>query len=180
MSPDFAQRRRVALAAAITSIAVPAVLLLDRGGDASEQVVGTVVSSVVQEQSPTGDDAARATAADGTDAMGTSPAALLEDPATPLENDPATIAIPRLPDAVAGEATFSYAITNVLSCQVHPSVGAPFGAAITVTNLDNSQSVQCFNNIGGPEPDAEIVLPADAFSRIGDLTDAPVPVQLTW
>lgn len=179
MSPDFAQRRRVALAAAITVIAVPAVLLLDRGGDASEPV-GTVVGSVVQQDSAASDDAARRAAAESTDAMGTSPAALLDDPATPLANDPATIAIPRLPAAVTGHATFNRSINKVTSCQVHPSVGAPFGTVVTVTNLDNSHSVRCINNVGGPEPDAEIVLHADAFSQIGDLTDAPIPVQLTW
>lgn len=183
MSPDYAQRRRVAVAAAITAIAVPAVLLLDRGGsDDPAPVVGTVVGSVVADGDPgvaAVDDPAREQA-QATDPMGTSSAAFLDGTVPTQVDDPATIAIPRLPDAVEGDATFSRSINNPQSCQVNPIVGAPFGAAVTVTNLDNSRSVQCINNVGGAEPDASIVLHADAFLQIGDLTDAPVPVQLTW
>lgn len=183
MSPDYAQRRRVALALAVTAIAAPAAFLLDREGDEPEQVVTTVVGSVVTE-SP-GEPASevpprRVDTPQGTDPMGTTPAAFLEGTGTVPPEEPATIAIPRLPHAVQGHATFSRSVRKVTSCQVETSVGAPFGIAITVTNLDNSRSVQCLNDIGGIEPDHEVVLHADAFAEIADLTDAPVPVQLTW
>jgi hypothetical protein len=180
MAPDYAQRRRVALAVAITAIAAPAAFLFDRGGDEPEQVVTTVVGSVVSESpAPSGTDPQRAQP-EGTDPMGTAPAAYIEPSGTVAPDDPATIAIPRLPDAVEGRATFTRAITDVTSCQVKASLGAPFGGSITVTNLDNSHSVRCIFDVGGPQPDHEVVLHADAFSQIADLTDAPVPVQLTW
>ena len=183
MAPDYAQRRRVALAVAITAIAAPAAFLLDRGGDESDEVVTTAVGSVVADSAA--DTTLPAAAPDrsgpqGTDPMGTTPAAFLEPSGTVAPDDPATIAIPRLPDAVEGRATFTRSIRKVTSCQVKASVGAPFGIAVTVTNLDNSRSVQCINDVGGAEPDHEIVLNADAFSEIADLTDAPVHVQLTW
>lgn len=180
MPADYAQRRRVALAVAITAIAAPAAFLFDRGGDEPEQVVTTVVGSVVTDDTTAAGEVARVDAPQGTDPMGTAPAAFLEGAGTVAPEKPATIAIPRLPDAVEGHATFSRSIPKLTSCQVAPSVGAPFGGAVTVTNLDNSRSVQCVNDVGGPEPDQEIVLHADAFAQIADLTDAPVPVQLTW
>jgi hypothetical protein len=179
MSPDYLQRRRIAIAVAITVIAVPAVFLLDRGDGESADVPTSVVGSVVEATSnDDGADQNRPT--NETDPMGTSPAAFLEGTVAPQVDDPATIAIPRLPEAVEGDATFSRSIGDVTACHVDPELGAPFGAAVTVTNLDNSHSVRCLNNIGGPAPSASIVLHADAFSQIGDLTDAPVPVQLTW
>lgn len=182
MAPDYAQRRRIALAVAITAIAAPAALLLDTGGDEPEEVVTTVVGSVV---AGTGDTASttevpRVDTPQGTDPMGTAPAAFLESTGTVAPDEPATIAIPRLPDAVDGRATFTRSIRKVTSCQVDAEVGAPFGIAITVTNLDNSRSVQCLNDVGGADPDHQIVLHADAFAQIADLTDAPVPVRLTW
>lgn len=179
MAPDYAQRRRVALAVAITAVAAPAAFLFDRG-DAPEQVVTTVVGSVgAGSTEPPGADPKRSRP-QGTDAMGTAPAAYIEPSGTIAPDEPATIAIPRLADAVEGRATFTRAIANVTSCQVKASLGAPFGATITVTNLDNSHSVRCIFDVGGAEPDHDVVLNADAFSQIADLTDAPVPVQLTW
>ena len=179
MSPDFAQRRRVALAVAITAIAAPAAFLLDSGDDPQE-VVTTVVGSVVQDD-PGAAPIERVETPQGTDPMGTAPAAFLEPSGSvaPVD-DPATIAIPRLPRRRRGPGD-----VQPIDHQRHllpgpRSCGAPFGASITVTNLDNSRSVQCINNVGGAQPDDEIVLHADAFSQIGDLTDAPVPVALTW
>ena len=187
MAPDYAQRRRVALAVAITAIAAPAAFLLDRSPDEPAQVQTTVIGSVVAGAAPT--DTTGATvrldttdreASSSTDVMGTTPAAFLEPTGTVAPEDPATIAIPRVPDAVRGNATFSRSISTVTSCHVAGALGAPFGEAITVTNLDNSRSVQCIYDSGGSDADHEVVLHADAFSQIADLTDAPVPVQLTW
>jgi hypothetical protein len=180
MAPDYAQRRRVALAVAITAIAAPAAFLLDRDGDEPEQVVTTVVGSVVSDATvPPATEPDRSSPR-GTDPMGTTPPAFLEPSGTIAPDEPATIAIPRLPHAVQGRATFTRSIKNVASCQVKPSVGAPFGRAITVTNLDNSRSVQCIYDVGGADIAHEVVLNADAYSQIADLTDVPVPVQLTW
>ena len=79
--------------------------------------------------------------------------------------------------AINGTASFRRNIRSTTACQVK---GVPFNTAITVTNLDNSRSVQCIASVGGTEPDDDVVLHADAFLQIADLTDAPVPVQITW
>ena len=173
MNHDYAQRRRVALAAAITVIAAPAAFLLNRGGDEPDTTTTiTVVGTTPGETRPP------ATAPVATDAMGTTPVAYLEGTAVPRgADDPATIAIPRLPQAVNGTASFRRNIRSTTTCQVK---GVPFNTPVTVTNLDNSRSVQCIASVGGTEPDDDVVLNPDAFLQIADLTDAPVPVQITW
>jgi hypothetical protein len=183
MSYEHSQRRRFAVAVALTAVLVPAAFLLDRGDDEPEATtVVTVVGTVVDPQSGA---AARAeeqlppTTPPETDIMGTSPVDLLHDQLPESSNDPATIAIPRLPHSISGPATFSRNISQATDCMVTvPEV--PFGSRVTVTNLDNNRSVDCINRVGGTRPDEAVVLHADAFLQIGDLTDAPVPVQVTW
>jgi hypothetical protein len=96
----------------------------------------------------------------------------------PGDVDAAQIAVPRLPESVKGLATFSSDIDSTLRC--HANAEVPFNATITVTNLDNSRSVQCVSSIGGAPPETTIVLATATFAEIADLTDAPVPVQITW
>jgi len=188
MNQDFAQRRRVALALAITVIAAPAAFLLNRNNEVSTAPTITVVGTIAGQQSngdsPNGDsgdsssgtsDSANAPSA--TDAMGTTAVGYLDGTVPGRDSDPATIAIPRLPESINGIGTFKRDIANVAGCSAK---GAPFNARITVTNRDNSRSVQCINNIGGIVSDADVVLHADAFVQIGDLTDAPIAVQITW
>ena len=57
---------------------------------------------------------------------------------------------------------------------------APSGRRATVHTSNNNGGVACSNGIGGTRPAETVVLHADAFLQIGDLTDAPVPVQVTW
>ncbi len=182
MDPDFAQRRRIAVALAITVIAVPAAFLLNRGGDAAGPPPVTLIGTVPGQPAEIAADETGATRApvdtpSATDVMGTTPVGFLEGTAAPTADDPATIAIPRLPRAIEGTATFRRTITDVTRCH---AAGVPFDARITVTNLDNSRSVQCIASVGGPAPDEDVVLHADAFLQIADITDAPIPVQITW
>ena len=98
----------------------------------------------------------------------------------PCPNAPTTrqrSRFPRLPQSVNGTGSFRRDLTNVAGCVVK---GAPFNSRVTVTNRDNSRSVQCINNVGGIQADADVVLHADAFLQIADLTDAPIAVQITW
>lgn len=183
MHEDFAQRRRVALALAITVILVPAAFLLNRGTDDTVPPANTLVGTV---QIP----GQAATEADGepsgsggpaaTDPMGSTPIAYLDGTVPNQADDPATIAIPRLPRSVTGSASFSRNISNPAACQVKDVVTIPFNSSVTVTNLDNSQTVRCVASVGGVAPDADVVLNADAFLQIGDLTDAPLSVEISW
>ena len=182
MSFEHSQRRRLAVAVALTAVLGPAAFLLNRNVDEPEAaptvtVVGTVAN---QPQSTTADATGSLPQASAeTDIMGTSPIDLLNDELPASANDPATIAIPRLPHSVTGPATFSRNISSSTDCMVTPPE-VPFGARVTVTNLDNNRSIDCINRIGGTRPEETVILHADAFLEIGDLTDAPVPVQVTW
>ena len=172
MDPDFAQRRRVAIAIAITVIAVPAVVLLNRGGDATDAATGQTLVGTAPPVTVEPLDGPAVTDAMGTTAIDTE--AGLDEP---VIDDPARIAIPRFPQAIEGSATYRSDIITPTVCQVK---GVPFNTQVTITNLDNSRSVRCFAAVGGPEPDDNVVLHSEAFLQIADITDAPIPVRITW
>lgn len=185
MHDDFAQRRRVALALAITVILVPAAFLLNRGtDDAADVPSGTLVGDVVISGQPAEsdglDDAPRENVPSGTDPMGTTPPEFLEGTVPEQGGDPATIAIPRASRALRGTATFSRDISDSAACQIRDLFSIPFNSSVTVTNLDNSRSVQCIASISGESPRNDVIMNADAFLQIGDLTDAPLSVEISW
>ena len=188
MQFDTVQRRRLAVALAATAIAVPAVFAFGDDDTNAEPSFSTTVGSVVLAipdpgSSGSASESNRAGSAD-TDPMGTSVSAFLQGSGTLPPAEPATIAIPRLPDVVVGTATFRRSLFRPTSCIVRSDAGAPLGGEITVTNRNNSRSVRCVFDT--TEADLEgrlddlIVLHPDALAEIGDLTDAPLPVQLTW
>lgn len=173
MSFEHSQRRRVTVATALTVILVPAAFLLNRDdGDATDTTVPAAAggSTVVAEEPTQNSPAA-------TDVMGTSPIDLWNEEQPADADDPPTIAIPRLPESVSGPATYSRNIDDPANCMVPE---APFRARLTITNLDNSRTIDCINQVRGTAPPETAVLHTDAFLKIGDLTDAPVPVQVTW
>ena len=175
MDPDFAQRRRVAIALAITAIAAPAAFLFDRGAADDVSLPPITVSGVT-----TGTAAVEADSSGPTvtvDVMGDPPIGFIVGTAVPVADDPATIAIPRLSDSISGTASFSRALPNATVCQLKDP--ALFNAKVTVTNLDNSRSVRCIASVRGFDLTDEVVLHADAFLQIADLADAPVHVQIS-
>ncbi len=177
MDYEYAQRRRTFVAIAITLVLGPAAFLLTRGDDDAATAPDVTVIGTTP-QTATGSTVG-ASAPTATDVMGTSPVEVLSGDGSSSSDDPATIAIPRPPQGVTGVATFSRDIADVADCLVG-APGVPFDARVTVTNLDNSMRVDCINNVGGLRPEEAIVLHADAFLQIADLTDAPVPVHITW
>lgn len=61
------------------------------------------------------------------------------------------------------------------------TAAAETGTRLTVTNLDNGQTVECVNARTDDLPAGYLVLlRTDVFERIGDLAQAPVPVRITW
>jgi hypothetical protein len=178
MDHDYAQRRRVALALAITVIAVPAAFLLNRSGNDEPGSATVVTPPATFAPFDAADPATEPSELPGnTTALGTAPVGYLSGSTVPDDYSPAQIAVPRLPESVKGVASFSSTIDSTLRCHAK---GVPFNATLTVTNLDNSRSVQCVASIGGPEPETDVVLASETFAQIADLTDAPVPVQITW
>ena len=184
MAHDFAQRRRVALAMAITVIAVPAAFLLNRSsGDAEPTTAGTVETLVGTVAPPAAASppavAGQPSRTDDTDALGTVAGGL------PVGHHRSWRRSAR-PDRRAAPARVGQGTRHVQQrrstrpCSVTPTPEVPFNATITVTNLDNSRSVQCVSSIGGAPARDDVVLATDTFAQIADLTDAPVPVQITW
>lgn len=183
MHEDFAQRRRVALALAITVILVPAAFLLNRGGTDTVADPGTTLvgPAVIPGQTTAPDGAPSPSSGPAaTDPMGTTPPEFIQGTVPPQADDPATIAIPRVGRSIRGAASFSRSITDPASCQVRDLEAIPFDTAITVTNLDNSRSIRCIARVGGAAPDEAVILNADAFLEIGDLTDTPLSVEISW
>jgi hypothetical protein len=189
MNPDFAQRRRVFVALAITVIAVPAAFLLNRGGsdDTTTPPVGTLVGTVPPAGATSGTAAKSGTdersqsASSGTavedEVLGTTPTGYLDGTVPPGNADPPMIAIPKPRETLTGEATFSSAITNVAACFIPK---APMGVIATLTNLDNSRTVKCQVVAVAAVQPADAVLAPQAFGQIADITEAPVPVEISW
>lgn len=185
MNPDFAQRRRVFVAIAITVVAVPAAFAFGRGDDPDADSPPITIVAPAGESATTGPASAAAAASDNSAAadtlsevLGTIPVGYLDGTVAPEANAPPMIAVPRRRDTVTtGQALFSRSISDVATCII-PAV--PLGSEATVTNLDNSRSVKCqVVAVATPMP-ADVMLHPDAFAQIADITEAPVPVQVSW
>lgn len=172
MDHDYAQRRRVAFAIAVTVIAVPAAFLLNRGDAA-----GTADVTLAPGQTLPGGGAVTTVRPLSTSPLGTAPAGFLEGSTVPESDEPARIAIPLLAESITTSATFSSNIPSAQRCAVP---GVPFNSTVTLTNLDNSRRVQCLANVAVVDPEGDVILATDAFLQIADPTDAPVPVEITW
>jgi hypothetical protein len=181
MHPDFAQRRRVFVAAAITALAVPAVFLFGRGDSNADTPPTTLVGTVPPAAAVVAPPATAASSArsNGTlsDVLGTTPTGYLDGTVAPDANDPPMIAVPRPRDTVSGTATFSFDVPNTATCYI---AKAPMAVEATVVNLDNSQSLRCEVVAIAAVQAADVVLHPDAFARIADITEAPVPVEISW
>ena len=171
---DLTDQRRLAVAAAITVIALPSLWLTSRRDEAGAPNVATAgVAISPEEGSPTtvGSGAA--------DPMGSPGAAYLDGPPAATSDGVINIAIPSDPPgtSVTGTASYRSSLHSVAVCQVRD---APFGAKVTVTNLDNSRSVACTASISSAGILDSVVMHTDAFLIIADLADAPVPVDISW
>lgn len=171
--PALAQRRRLALAIAVTVVAVPAVWLL--GGDDRPNDISTVV----EEPTPTTDLAPNDTTdADPVeDPLGVPIPAHLERRVTIAPIVGGQIAVPDSTDRLTGLASFDYEMEASDICH---AAGAELGMFVTVVNLDNNRSTTCIATALVEAPSAEVVLHPDRFAAIADPTDAPVKVEYHW
>ncbi|TVR25494.1 MAG: hypothetical protein EA389_08790 [Ilumatobacter sp.] len=177
MRMNGADRRRVVLASAITVLALPSLLLMNRDeptGPATVAPGGIVV----------GPGAAPETTPAPQRALGTAGGAYLQPPEIPAErpraaDEPLPIAVPaQRPGAFhSGRATYRSTIPGQSVCLV---ANAPQSARVTITNRDNGRSFTCIASVSSLGSRDDVVLHTDAFTRIADLTDAPIPVEITW
>jgi hypothetical protein len=166
-------RRRAAVATVLTVVALPALLILNRNDDTTDDtlVAGSPTLPNGVSDSP--------------------PAVTAFEPDTPVFvpdtdgavtlPDPNVVASPSTLGAntIDGAATFKrYGDMANRPCTTQ-LVAA--GSLLTVLNLDNGKSTTCINNYGTPQPDdAVIVLHPDIFVEIADLAQAPITVRITW
>ncbi|NBS31220.1 MAG: hypothetical protein EBS76_12030 [Actinobacteria bacterium] len=160
------QGRRIALAAAITVIAIPLALLFG-GNDESET---NTSQATISSEAPT---TTRATE----DPLGDPGLAQFNRTVTTPPTGGAVIAVPDSNSAFRGTASFDYTIEANDLCFAR---GAPLGLFVTIVNLDNSRSTTCIAAFTLDENAADIVMHPDRFAAIGDPTDAPITVEYRW
>jgi len=172
---DVTDRRRLAIAAAFTIIALPAIWLFTRGEANSGSAAPTIAFAGVD--TPAGAASGAGEAADN--AMGTGSPIFIDGPTTPPKAAINQIVVPaEVPgEFVEGRATYKSSGGGD-TCS---APNAPYGVELTVTNRDNGRSVICFNRAPiGLAPGLELQLDTAQFSKLAQLVDAPIPVRITW
>jgi hypothetical protein len=166
-------RRRIIFAAVLTTLALPALWVAnaDRGADPAVGAAG--IPAPV-------DDSARAD----------EPAATYQ-PEGPVFLDQPTLPAPATPLAVQAPATAAApAGTEVIATATFKRIADPGGCAtnlviagttLTVVNIDNGRTVTCRAVVGVAVPvGTEVVLDTNLMAQITDLSEAPIPVRVSW
>ena len=162
-----AQARRIAIAAAITIVAVPLAFLFGSEGtpDANTSVV------TVNSDTPT-------TTRPSEDPLGDPGLAQFDRTVTTPPTGGAVIAVPdsnsRFPRNRLVRLRTLRPTTFALSR------GAPIGMFVSIINLDNSRSTTCIAAFTLDDNSPDVVMHPDRFAAIGDPTDAPLTVEYRW
>lgn len=174
---DATDRRRLAFAAAFTVIALPAIWLFTRGEAKTGSGAPTIAAAGVEAPGGSNGDGA----SEGVYSLGSNSPIFIDGPTTPPK--PAVIQIV-VPAAVEGEYTeggATYKTDANSQSDTCSAPDAPFGASLTVTNRDNGRSIVCVNRAPiGLAAGLAIQLNTTQFSEIGRVSDAPIPVRITW
>lgn len=167
MSLTALDRRRILLASTLTIVALPALWLANRpdSGAPSVAVAGLAVD-------PTG-DSENAPLAD--DRPGNAPV-FFDGPSSQVGAGLAEIAVPAAPTAERTTARASFRSDVPVGICQSDMIGN--GQSITVVNLDNNRSITCTTVLTPTSVSGELVMHPDVFSRIADLTDTPIPVEI--
>lgn len=171
---DDHDRRRLVLASALTIVALPAVWLANRpeDGPASTRPNVAAVGLAADSAETTPDVVAPA------DPMGEVGARYLDGSPRPPDPLPPPMAVGGGDDSVVATAHAIYrrSVATPGTCEF---TGLGSGELITVVNVDNGRSIEC--RTAWPQPDAptgELVMHPDRFAEIGDLTSAPIDVEI--
>jgi hypothetical protein len=168
------ERRRVAVATIVTLVALPALWVLGRH---SATTTGAPNVGAAGVEIGAGSHATRPP----TTAYRPQPPVFVGGDSTPRVPGVIEVAVPPKPspNQFTGKASFfRYNLAAGHPCTTRK---VPDGTPLTVTNLDNGQSTSCINTLGIAVPSgADIVLDTPLMAEISDLTDAPVPVRVSW
>lgn len=180
MNMDRADGRRVIVATIITLFALPSLWLMNRddpSGPATVTPGGVTLSADSNLPEPTA-------TAPRHQALGSVGGAYLSRPEVAPERsrtagEPIPVAVPaaRPGQVVSERATYRGSIPDPRACLV---ADAPYSARVTITNVDNGRSYTCVASVSPLGTDDRVVLHTDAFTQIAHLSDAPIPVEITW
>ena len=173
MAFEDSDRRRAVVLALLTLIAVPTFLLLARQSDDG------VAADAGTAQVGNGD-------VPTTEARSNRPALeppsdlpiFLDGPASEQRTGVPRIVVPARPeiDPVRFDASFQSTVAGLRTCLVRNLAS---GLTVTVRNLDNGRTVTCVTAVAPFTQVADLVMHTDTFSELADLTEAPIPVEVT-
>jgi hypothetical protein len=175
---ERADRRRLALASALTAIALPAVWLVNRDDDQARSSRPNVaaVGLAAGEAPPSTGAAAGGERTETTEAdpMGELDPLFLNQKPAPPDPEHASVAVGDSDHALLATAvaTYSRAVASGEGC---PYNGVDSGTRVMVVNPANGRSIEC---VTGPSDDDELVLHPDQFVLLAGLDTAPVPVEI--
>ena len=165
-------RRRVVVASVFTLAALPALWVFNRESAATSGAPSVGAAGVEVKSG--------ADAAPDTTAYEPEPPLFVGGDEVPVPPVAVVVAVPPPTSANQVTARASYHRFSAGSRQC-TTLLAPDGALLTVENIDNGQTTTCTNSLGAAMPaGADIVLHTEVFAEIGNLADAPLPVQLSW
>lgn len=185
-------RHRLMLATAVTVVALPTLWIASRDDATAVPRVAAVGAPAPGGDAPTASDTPAGTLDDtlddtpadtGAAASAGLPAApaYLEGPGSPPDTGaPADIASPDASDGLVGTAGYERFGPGMppRACRVD---AAPWGALVTVRNLDTDRTTTCLNTPISPAAGSDVVtIHMPVFLEIADLVDAPLPVELSW
>jgi hypothetical protein len=90
------------------------------------------------------------------------------------------VGTPPSPNQVSGKASYHRWPPDTAVPNPCAAPDAPYLATITVTNLDNGQTIECVNTTTKRLDDLVLVLHTDLFLLLSDLPEAPIPVSISW
>jgi hypothetical protein len=164
-------RRRFAVACALTLVALPALWLASRNSAASSSPGGAIGAATTA--SPT---------APSTTAYQPQPPLFVGGDSEPQLPPVINVAVPPAPGPNEQLAHASYHRYQGIVGTTCTAPLAPDGATLTITNVNNGLQVQCINSAttvivpGG----SDLVIDTALFVRFADLNDAPITVRVSW
>ena len=196
MAPSDSDKRRFLLVTGLTLLALPALWWANQHADSGAPNVATVGIDVGDgATAPEATDTAQVVpAAPGpapattqppitiapttTSSDGPSAPIFLDGPSAASSGGAAAIAVPAAPtvERINTSASYRGSISPSDTC-LTPDIET--GTLVTVVNLNNGHSVTCVATRSYSTDDTGLIMHTDTFSQIADLTDAPIPVEIS-
>jgi len=165
----FARRRRLAVAIAVTIVAVIAFAVPGNDSGNGASMAGADPDDVTA-------------VGNGTNDASPADPAFLPDVDPSIAPEIITVNVPAPPSGTVLNGTASFVRwPQTLGLRPCATPHALIGAVITVTNLNNGRQIKCNNvSIEALRDGSVIVVHTDVFLDLADLVDAPIPVEINF